>query len=246
MLVLSRRPEEKVLFPTLGISIEILRVTGQVVRVGVLAPREVPVIRAELTPPGSMTVRAARGLDHQIRGRLNTAMMAMYVAQKQLEMGQNAGAETTLQEALAELDRLEKEVAAQNSSGTPQSSARRISALLVEDNANESALLLSYLQMSGVDVARASDGADALDYLREHALPDVVLMDMRMPRCDGPTAVTAIRANPAYAGLKIYAVTGAAPGEYDLPASRGLDGWFTKPLNPAKIVETLTQTIRAA
>src|SRR5437868_4910960 len=39
MLVLARRPEEKILFPTLGITIEILRVTGQVVRVGVEAPR---------------------------------------------------------------------------------------------------------------------------------------------------------------------------------------------------------------
>lgn len=48
MLVLSRRKDDRVLFPNLGISVHILRVDGNRVRIGVEAPPEVKVLRHEL------------------------------------------------------------------------------------------------------------------------------------------------------------------------------------------------------
>ena len=48
MLVLSRRESEKVLFPELGVTLEIVRIKGNVVRVGIDAPRSIRVIRGEL------------------------------------------------------------------------------------------------------------------------------------------------------------------------------------------------------
>jgi carbon storage regulator CsrA len=48
MLVLSRRESEKIFFPDLGISLEIVRVKGNTVRVGIDAPQEVRVLRGEL------------------------------------------------------------------------------------------------------------------------------------------------------------------------------------------------------
>ncbi len=48
MLVLSRRESEKVLFPELGITLEIVRIKGNIVRVGIDAPRSIRVIRGEL------------------------------------------------------------------------------------------------------------------------------------------------------------------------------------------------------
>lgn len=48
MLVLSRRESEKIFFPDLGISLEIVRVKGNTVRVGINAPQEVRVLRGEL------------------------------------------------------------------------------------------------------------------------------------------------------------------------------------------------------
>ena len=44
--------------------------------------------------------------------------------------------------------------------------------------------------------------ADALDYLRSHDRPDVVLLDMLMPRCDGPTTIGRIRRDPNLEGVK--------------------------------------------
>jgi carbon storage regulator len=51
MLVLSRRSKEQVLFPTLGVRLTVVEVKGQSVRLGIEAPPEVPIIRAELLPP---------------------------------------------------------------------------------------------------------------------------------------------------------------------------------------------------
>lgn len=48
MLILSRREAEKVLFPGLGISVEITRVQGRSVRLGIQAPDEIRIIRGEL------------------------------------------------------------------------------------------------------------------------------------------------------------------------------------------------------
>ena len=47
--------------------------------------------------------------------------------------------------------------------------------------------------------------------------------------------------NPACSGLKIFAVSGAKPEEVNVPT--GVDGWFTKPLNPARLVDTLAQAV---
>ena len=94
MLVLSRRPHEKIAFPSLGISVEILHVDGRTVRVGIDAPRSVPVIRGELGDKGKEQLQAAipekqsPSLDHHLRGCLNTATISLCVAQKQIEIGQ--------------------------------------------------------------------------------------------------------------------------------------------------------------
>jgi CheY-like chemotaxis protein len=192
---------------------------------------------AEPAAPSPFNSEETRQARHQLRGRLNTATMALYLAQRQLQTGLANDADGTLQAALDELGRLEGELSA------PTKPAQRpIQALLVEDNPHESALLESYLRLSGVEVANASDGREALDYLATHEAPDAVLLDMRMPRCDGPTTVAAIRGNPSYSRLKIFAVSGSKPDEVVLPTD--VDGWFTKPLNPAALVDTLAQTIR--
>ena len=48
MLVLSRRESDKVLFPSLGISVEVLRVQGNKTRLGITAPADVPILRHEI------------------------------------------------------------------------------------------------------------------------------------------------------------------------------------------------------
>ena len=57
MLILSRREAEKVLFPGLGISVEITRVQGRSVRLGIQAPDEIRIIRGELEATADLIPR---------------------------------------------------------------------------------------------------------------------------------------------------------------------------------------------
>lgn len=234
MLVLSRRPNEKIVFPTLGITVEVCSINRNVVRVGIDAPSDVPILRKEIaTGEARLNDETSAKLRHRTRNRLHTASLAVHLAQKQLQAGLDHEADVTLAEALREFSALDQEIAAEKA-------PREIRALLVEDNCNESALLAEFLRLHGIKVETACDGQDALDYLQSHERPDVILLDMRMPRCDGPTTIAAIRQNAAYEGLKVFAVSGADPDACAAdPGSRGVDRWFTKPVNPNTLVQEM-------
>jgi carbon storage regulator CsrA len=248
MLVLSRRQNQRVRFPELGISVQVLYIKGNTIRLGIEAPSHVRVLREELVPQQPCTFLAPRAespnnlWNHEMRGRLNTAIIGLHLADKQLETGLIHDAETTLREALRILESLEQ-AATQNNRQTP-GDAKAIDALLVEDNLNEEALLANYLRMSGFRVATVHDGLEALEYLATHECPRFVLLDMRLPRCDGPTTLLSIRRNPAYDRIRLFAVSGTGPEELGIaPDTTQVDAWFRKPLNPSRIVEAMTAAV---
>jgi CheY-like chemotaxis protein len=165
------------------------------------------------------------------------------VLRRQQALGLAQDAQATLEKIDQELQGLRQELdgsAEQAKSGPPK--PHRAKALVVEDDHNERELLAGFLRMAGIDVDAVEDGLDALDYLRGHDRPDVVLLDLGLPRCDGPTMVREIRRDPAYAGLKIFAVTGRRQDEFGgNPAGIGIDRWFPKPLNPEALLEDLNR-----
>lgn len=246
MLVLSRGPKDKVLFPNLGISVEILRISGSRVRIGVEAPKDVRVLRHELEdmqnssdPEGS--AEQERELSHRLRNRLNTAHLSLSLMEKQLDAGMHEEALLTLHRALREFD------AVDGSMSKPETTAseRPLRALLVEDDANESELLAGYLRMSGFDVDTAEDGLQAMVQLARRDRPDVVLLDMHMPRMNGAKTVESIRLNPDYEGVRVYAVTGSLPEDLGVPIGpQGVDRWFRKPIKPQELVESMHQELR--
>ncbi|MHB0960185.1 MAG: response regulator [Pirellulaceae bacterium] len=249
MLVLSRREDDKIIFPNLGITVEVLRIAGRSVRLGVTAPVNVRVLRHELVeheePLKQLTERAVteQMSNHRLRNRLNEATIGLSLVQKLLELGRAKAADETLEKVLTQFQSLDNELAQEVTDGDQ----RGHTALLVEDDANESELLAGFLQLSGFTVDRASDGCDALNYLAENDQPDVVLLDMQMPRCDGPTTIQAIRTNPSYAGLKVFAVSGRVPADMGVQVGpAGVDRWFRKPLNPQSLVTELKRDLRLA
>jgi carbon storage regulator CsrA len=223
MLVLSRKLNQKVLFPGVRASVQIVSVKGNVVRLGIEAPQGLTILREELACPQPGAATAAP---------VEAACAALAALGNRERAGLPPG-------VAADLARIEADLQALRDRLTGRASPRR-RALLVEDNANERELLATFLRMAGLSVDTAGDGADALGYLQTHARPDVILLDMAMPRCDGPTAVRAIRKEPALAGVKIVAVSGHTADEYDLKAGpAGVDRWFQKPVDPAVLVREL-------
>jgi DNA-binding NarL/FixJ family response regulator len=85
-------------------------------------------------------------------------------------------------------------------------------------------------------VAEAADGQAAVELARCHR-PDVVLMDIRMPRADGLQATAQITADPALAGTRVVVLTTFELDEYVFGALRaGASGFLLKDVEPAELV----------
>jgi carbon storage regulator CsrA len=258
MLVLSRRQQESIVFANLNIRVEVLKLTGNSVRLGVDAPAHVQVLREEISQRADAISAAKPNLQHELRNRFNCATLALHLLERQLRANQHTEADRTLKSALAELANLEALLADNSlaSSTSPERVAPRPSAsstrprrraLLVEDDDNERELFAGFLRMSGFDVEVAADGVSALEFLERGGRPDLVILDMHMPRMDGRATLFAIRDNPALAGLKVFAVSGAAREAW-CPESneRRVDRWFSKPLNPLEFVDQLDVEFESA
>lgn len=243
MLVLTRRPNEKIVFPNLGVTVQIIQSKPNAVRVGIEAPPDVRILRDELLsaaePPAG---KPRRSLSHALCNRLNQVALSLHRFEQQWHAGQNAEASATLENALSVLESLDQDFVKSNVAEEQPAPACRM--LLVDDDNNERELLAGILTMNGCTCATATDGVEAIDYLAAHEPPDFVLLDMLMPRCDGPHTLSQIRAEPRYAALKVFAISGTRPTDLGMTVGgpNGVDAWFTKPLNPRK----LWQAIRAS
>lgn len=242
MLVLSRRPGQKVVFPGLGISIEVIRLQGSVTRLGIEAPDDVKILREEVSNHGPDTIDSTacvtispmeRSRRHDLKNKLNQLTLKLQLLQRQLELGQNVDSEDQLAKVFSELNDLEQTT-------TDQPVADRVPhVLIVEDQANERELLADCLRLSGVEVATARNGREAFDYLHEHEMPDLVLLDMRMPELDGPSFVKLVREDIRLQDLRVFAVSGSDRGEFS--SSLPVDGWFSKPVR----IDSLLQAVRS-
>lgn len=181
---------------------------------------------SHLPPPAPASDR------HALRNRLNAAKLAGHLARRQLQQGDFCTAEQTLDQMLGkfqEADRLMESM-------RPASR----SALLVDDDRNERELLAAYLRSFGYQVSTVGDGIEALEYLQDNEAPDVVLLDMVMPRCDGARTIQQIRETPSLMNLRVFAVSGSEPEDVGVRISpEGVNGWFAKPLDPEQILKQL-------
>jgi carbon storage regulator CsrA len=276
MLVLSRQENQTIIFPNLGISVEVVRVKGKNVRIGIDAPRSIKVVRGELEADraplnesalfGQLESQlASLGMNarHEVRNHLNTASLAVNLAQKHIERGGSENADKFLSEAISALETLNRYFESLSptptettgaSASIPCSNEENLNvpvglplnktALIVEDNDNERELLAGVLEMAGFEVIAVADGQAAIDFLELHEKPDVVLMDMNMPRLDGPETISKIRAELAGANLPIFGVSGLTQSEANIPlGERGVTGWFSKPVNPNQLLKYLQHEI---
>ena len=114
--------------------------------------------------------------------------------------------------------------------------------LLADDEEGILALLSATLegdQRYGLLMAR--DGEEALSICREQK-PDVMFLDLRMPKLDGCEVCRALKQDPQTADIKVIVLTAMAQEtDRDKALEAGADDYLTKPFSPRVLLEKATQ-----
>jgi PAS domain S-box-containing protein len=117
--------------------------------------------------------------------------------------------------------------------------------LLAEDNEVNQQIAVELLESVGVEVEVASDGEEAVRFLREGRHYDAVLMDLQMPKLDGFGATRAIRDEDRFASLPVIAMTAHAMAEErDRCLAAGMNDHVSKPIEPEVLYQTLARWLR--
>ena len=102
--------------------------------------------------------------------------------------------------------------------------------LIVDDNASNLKLARDVLRADGIRTIEASTGAEAIE-VATAALPDVVLLDLRLPDVDGLDVVRELRARERTASIVVVALTAVRTGdESEWLHEAGFAGWLEKPI----------------
>jgi two-component system cell cycle response regulator DivK len=109
--------------------------------------------------------------------------------------------------------------------------------LIVDDNDKNLKLARDVLQYSGFRTLEASTGGDGISLAAEH-LPDVILMDIRLPDMDGTDALVELKERDATASIPIVALTSfAMKGDRERLLAHGFDGYLEKPISVREFPE---------
>ncbi len=122
------------------------------------------------------------------------------------------------------------------------SAGRKVPRILIVDDAEDTRVLYAaFLSFSGLTVEEASDGEMALDSIAKSP-PDLVVMDLAMPRVDGWETTRLIKSNPRTQKVRVIVVTSnAMPDQVARARAAGADEVLTKPCLP----EALLVAVRA-
>ena len=103
--------------------------------------------------------------------------------------------------------------------------------LVVEDFEDSRFMMRRLLEMAGHNVIEATDGEQAVKVaLREH--PDLILMDLSLPKLDGLAATRRIRERPGFQDVPIVAVSAHDGGESrEAALEAGCNEYMTKPID---------------
>lgn len=117
--------------------------------------------------------------------------------------------------------------------------------LIAEDNLPGAELLDAYLADTPYDTKQAHNGEEAIRLVAEWK-PDVVLLDVMMPKLSGFEVCKQIRANPATRDIGILMVTALdQPADIDRAVDLGTDDFLTKPINKTELIMRIRALLKA-
>lgn len=148
--------------------------------------------------------------------------------------------------ALPFVEPIEKDQAGGNiNNGTQPDAAKKFLILVVDDAADNVAVLSLDLQQQGYRVVTATDGEEAISVACA-TLPDLILMDISMPTLDGLGATRRIREKAALQEVPVVAVTAYGTEGFQRAAyDAGVEGYLTKPLDFGRMHQLIARLLKS-
>ncbi|WP_374206137.1 response regulator [Streptomyces roseoverticillatus] len=126
------------------------------------------------------------------------------------------------------------------SRGVPGLSGR---VLVVDDNKVIRQLIRVNLELEGFEVVTAADGAECLEIVHR-VRPDVVTLDVVMPRLDGLNTAARLRSDARTCDIPIAIISACTQLEVEGGRSAGVDAFLAKPFEPAEMVRLVRRLMR--
>ena len=127
---------------------------------------------------------------------------------------------------------------------SPSAPNRRSRVLIADDNEPNRELLEVYLADLDCEIATAVDGADTLVKVAEFH-PDVLLLDVMMPKLSGFEVCQRLKADPATSPIMVLMVTALGElGDIERAVDAGTDDFLSKPVNKIELVKRVENMLR--
>jgi len=118
--------------------------------------------------------------------------------------------------------------------------------LVVDDNELNLQLACDVLELAGHETLAAANGGEAVD-IAVSSIPDLVLMDLRMPVMNGEEAMKSIRADARMRDIPVIVLTASAmAGEREQLLAAGFDGYISKPIDVASFADEVAGFLKDA
>lgn len=117
--------------------------------------------------------------------------------------------------------------------------------VVVEDEPEMLDIIQVNLEQAGYEVVPARDGVEAYRVL-DSANPDAVILDLGLPNMSGFRLVKLLRRDPRWRVVPLIVETASAFEEVEDLANEGIDGFMTKPFDPAELLSRLEYVLSRA
>jgi two-component system cell cycle response regulator len=116
--------------------------------------------------------------------------------------------------------------------------------LLVDDNRQNLELMQAYLEELPCRIITAGDGVEAVDLI-ERSPPDLVLLDVMMPRMSGFEVCQKVKSSPRSRDIVVIMVTALHEvGDFERAVECGTDDFLTKPVNKLELLTRVRSLLR--
>ncbi|MEU0771141.1 response regulator [Streptomyces albogriseolus] len=117
--------------------------------------------------------------------------------------------------------------------------------LVVDDNKVIRQLIRVNLELEGIEVVTAADGAECLEVVHQ-VRPDLITLDVVMPRLDGLRTAGRLRSDPRTAGIPLVIVSACTQHEVDSGLDVGVDAFLAKPFEPQELVRIVQSLVSSS